>query len=165
VSFRSDLAGEPSSGYTDKGESSFKPMGAVSNPAAGTSGSDRRSATVAVPWNAGTARPQRTKRCVCHAAVMGSTGEGMPGGNPPHQLIHLWTALATRGSGLDPLEQVAGAGPAFGQNVVVDRDREAVPVRHCRCGPTNPDRARGSSRNRQEPVDDRIFIAISFGMS
>jgi hypothetical protein len=28
----------------------------------------------------------------------------------------------------DPLEQVAGPGPAFGQNVVVDRDREAAPV-------------------------------------
>src|SRR6202011_1117690 len=128
MSFWSDLAGKLSSGYTDKGESSFKPMGAGSNPAAGTSGSDRRSATVAVPG-----MPERRGLSVQRDASgtllsWGRRGRACREGNPPGQLIHLWTALATRGSGLDPLEQVAGAGPAFRQNVVVDRDREAAPV-------------------------------------
>jgi hypothetical protein len=41
MSFWSDLAGKPSSGHTDKGESSFKPRVRGSNPRAGTLNSDR----------------------------------------------------------------------------------------------------------------------------
>jgi hypothetical protein len=104
MSFWSDLAGKPSSGHTDKGQSPFKPMAAGPNPAAGPPGSDRRPATFAVPGMQERRGLSVQRDASWPAAVMsrrGDAGRGPRVSSFPCELRRRRTALGWT------LEQVA----------------------------------------------------------